>query len=148
MQTDPAAAWNIWLIVRIGFCLIGLIQSYFFIAEMPGDFSQPSWLFFFEMAGFSIFGIIFVHGMWKLNRWVASDWGTPSWLSNPFAVNRPLQLFHAGAWYLIAVGIGCLILGMARTPKTWVWEIPLSLGIGMLVGVQITKPHRSDRGGS
>src|SRR5271167_1745986 len=84
----------------------------------------------------------------KLNRWGSSDWGTPSWRSNPFAVNRPLQLFHAGAWYLIAVGIGCLILGVTRTPKTWVWKIALSVGIGMLVGVHIAKPHQADRGGS
>jgi hypothetical protein len=136
---------NVWLIARIGACVAALFDSYFFVREMPGNFAQRSWPFFFEMVGLSAFAMIFLRILSKVNPWGNAIWGPPSWYSSLVTLRSPLQIFHLGAWCFIALGVGCMVLGMAQSPKNWIWQSPFSAGVGVLLGVHLVKSAKPGR---
>jgi hypothetical protein len=126
-----------WLFVRLGFCLVGLVQPAFKLESLPDDFSKRSWPFFFELWAMVVLGVLFVLGLQKVNPRMDIPWESPSWMRCPFSLKQPLQFFHFCAWYMICGGIGSLVFGLLRTPTNWFWEIPMSTGLGAWSSVWI-----------
>lgn len=134
----------LWLGVRIVVLLVGLLQSPFFAKSLRGDFSKPSWTFALEMVFFVCLGIFLIIFIQSSNSRSSPVWIKPSWFVNPLNYKQPIQIFHMGAFYFLAVGAGCFFLGVYRTEISWLWELPASVGFGMWLGVKIsTKIFRS-----
>ena len=137
-----------WLFVRLGLCLVGLVQPAFIMDSLPDDFSKPSWTFFVAMWAATCIGIMVIVGFQKLNPRMDTPWESPSWIRCPFVLKQPLQFFHLGAWYFISVGIGSLIVGLSRTPTNGFWELPLSCGAGVGTGVWLLSRLKKTTGPS
>jgi hypothetical protein len=135
---------NPWLSMRIALLVASAIASFEFVS-MPGDFSQPSWLFFFEMIGIVAAGVVFVLGLQRFNPLSSTEWDSPSWSKNPLLFGEPLQIFHTGAWCLVTTGVAALVLGMFHNPHNWAWELPLGAGLGCLLGVRFTSALWTER---
>ena len=136
---------SFWIVVRVTLLLAGLFQSAYFLRSVHGDFSKPSWSFPFAMAGLVAIGILFICFIQTVNPRALDKWAKPSWVLNPFNYKQPLQLFDLGGYYFLSIGIGCLVLGLAREPKTWLWEMPLGIAVGVLAGVRLCVLIFSDR---
>lgn len=85
---------------------------------------------------FGIVGMLFVIGIQAINPASATTWRVPSWDINPFLIKEPLQFFHLGAFYFLAIGVGVLIrhvfVSHTVAPNSF---FLLSLASGLLVGV-------------
>jgi hypothetical protein len=136
-------ATSFWLVARIVLLAVALLSADAFIRTMPGNFSQPSWPFLFELIGIVAFGVVFVLSLQKVNP-RAPPLRVPRWTDNPFVPLNPLSVFHFNALLFISLGIGCLVLGLLRTPRSWVWELPLGIGIGAWIGVKLMSSYIKD----
>jgi hypothetical protein len=136
-------ATSFWLVARIVLLAVAFLCAGTFIRTMPGDFSQPSWPFLFEMIGIVAFGVVFILSLQKVNP-RAPLLRVPRWTDNPFVPLNPLSVFHLNAVLFISLGLGCLVLGLLRTPCNWVWELPLGIGIGAWIGVKLMSSYIKD----
>jgi hypothetical protein len=127
-----------WLIARIFLILLGVFQGYSFTANMSGDFSNPSWLFLVEMVVIVAFRIVFVISIQANNCNALAKWQCPSWYVNPFNYREPLQFFDAASYYFLATGFTALILAFTESPFLWAWALPLSIGVGIMIGVRLS----------
>jgi len=136
---------KIWLLLRIILLVASLDYSFYFIETLPGNFSKPAWPFFFEMIGIvaiSVFCLTF----FQLPKQTSGEkWIKPSWFANPFRLGQALSGFDLAAYCFLALGLGCLAIGLSREPKNWAWELPLSIGVGALLGVRAVLRVFSDR---
>lgn len=132
----PSNGTSLWMWLRIAVLLLGLLQSEFLIGSMKGDFSKAAWPFAIEMICLVSFGILFVLFIQSTNPRSAPRWYKPSWFHNPFNYKQPVQIFHMGAFYFLASGIGCFFLGISRPEVRWLWELPVSIGCGLWLGVR------------
>lgn len=107
------------------------------IVHMQGDFSKPSIPFGLGVVAFCVFGMCFVWLLRKINPRSDASWERPSWSANPFAMQRPLEMFHFGAWCVLASALGAFALGMFGSPRNWAWELPFCAGVGTLLGVYL-----------
>jgi hypothetical protein len=127
----------LWLSFRIAWMIIGLFQGPYFVSELGSDdFLKASWVFPFKMIGVVSIGLVAIIGI-QASRTMERQWPRPSWFGNPFGLDRPLSIFEAGAFYLFAVGISSAFVGFRSTPRTWAWELPVSIGVGLWLGTQV-----------
>lgn len=126
-----------WTFIRIALLVIAAVFAPFTLSRVNGDFSHPSILFFLGMTGFGIFSVIFSIGIQYKNPRMNESWIKPSFSDNPFKNKQPLQVFNISAELFMALGIGGVFWGMFSQPVTYVWEIPLALGIGIWIGVRM-----------
>jgi|HubBroStandDraft_1064217.scaffolds.fasta_scaffold24110_2 hypothetical protein len=137
-MADPQRKAPLWLAIRVALLLVGFFSAGAFMRSMTDDFSKPSWPFLAKIVALTAFGVVFVLGLQKINPRSIARWDPPRWSTNPFTLLRdPLGFFHLSAWYFISVGLGCLLLGLTRYPRNWVWELPIGIGIGTWVGVRM-----------
>ena len=128
----------LWLSFRIAWIILGLIQGPYFVAALDADrIRRPSWAFAIEMIGIISIGVIALVGIQAGKRATTAKWPRPSWFENPFGLDRPVSIFEAGAYYVLAAGISSAVVELRSTPRTWAWEILVSSGIGLWLGVQI-----------
>jgi hypothetical protein len=129
---------NYWFKARIALLALCFIASPLFLsATRHEDFSQPSWSFPLIMVGIVTLATIFVVGLQQINPLSHETWERPSWSSSPFDGWSLLRNFHISAWCLISTGVGSLVFGLVATPHSWAGELPLSVGVGVLLGVRI-----------
>lgn len=128
---------KIWFLLRIALLVVALIHSVYFVKTLPGDFSRPTWPFFFEMVGIVAISVFCVTFFQLPKQESDVRWTKPSWFANPFRARQALSLFDLAAYYFVVLGLGCLVIGLSREPRNWAWELPMSIGIGALLGVHI-----------
>lgn len=127
-----------WVVTRVGLILAGLIQSPSLLTSMGTEFSQSSWTFPLKMIPLCAGGLFFVIGLQARRVRLSEDkWQRPSWFQNPFSYRQPLQLFDASSYYCLAAAVGCAVLGLSRSPKSWAWEMFFSMGVGFWIGVRL-----------
>jgi hypothetical protein len=95
------------------------------------------------MIGFAAFGVVSVLSVQKVNP-LAPPLRVPRWTDNPFMPLNFLAIFHFNALLFISLGLGCLVLGLFRTPHSWVWELPLGIGVGAWIGVKLMSSYIKD----
>jgi hypothetical protein len=128
----------LWLSFRIAWIILGLIQGPHFVAALDGDrILRPSWVFAIEMVGFISIGVVAVVGIQAGKRATTAKWPRPSWFENPFGFDRPVSIFEAGAYYVLAGGISSAVVELRSTPQTWGWEILAAAGVGLWLGAKI-----------
>lgn len=126
---------NSWSALRVILIFAALLQGTFMegVAPPPEDSPLPILAFIFF---FGILGMLFVVGIQAINPRSANVWRHPSWHINPFLIKEPLQFFHFGGHYFLALGIGVLIRHSVISPPLGPNSFfLLSLASGMLVGV-------------
>jgi hypothetical protein len=131
---------SFWLLVRICWVALGIFQSGWFLRALASDdFSRPSLTFLFEISAIVAIALFVLLGIQAARRReiTESKWLRPSWLENPFRYDQPILLFDAGSYYFLALALGCAFLGLSKTPTNWAWELPLSIGCGLWVGVRL-----------
>ncbi|MDA8093980.1 MAG: hypothetical protein M0T84_08730 [Betaproteobacteria bacterium] len=126
-----------WLFFRIAVLLIAVFQAKSFPGKLGGDFTRANWTTFFVLICVVAFGVLFVTSLQRSNPWSPQQWRRPSWFSSPFSFGQPLLIFDFAAYYFLVLGGLSLVLEVTSTPKTWAWELPLSVGIGAWLGVRI-----------
>lgn len=136
---------KIWLTVRIVLILLAFAQSSSFIDSFSGDFSKAAWPFFFEIIGIAAISVFAITSFLLPNGASGEKWLRPSWFINPLNVRQVLILFDFASYYLLSLGLGCLVFGLLRNPPNWVWEIPLSIGVGVFLGVHTVLLFFKDR---
>jgi hypothetical protein len=128
----------LWLSFRIAWIIIGLIQGPHFVAEIGGARpQQPSWIFAIKMIGIISIAVVVLIGIQAGKFGTAAKWPRPSWVENPFGLDRPVSVFEAGSYYFLAAGVGLAIVELRSTPPTWAWELLASIGVGLWLGAQI-----------
>ena len=122
-----------WLIVRVALVALSAPSWLMIRATIEDDFSvPPSWYFPLFLAGFSLFGVVFLSVLRS-----DKEWGAPNWHDNPLDMTRPLQGLHLSAWSFIAGAFALLLFGLLQAPIDWAWVLPGCIGIGLLAGVRL-----------
>jgi hypothetical protein len=127
-----------WVAIRIGTLVVAFLCAGRFIRSLPGDFSQPSWLFLAVMIAVVAVGVALLLGFQKVNPLSSASWKRPRWTDNPFAWREPLKYMHFSAMLFIALGLGCVLLGFLKSPHSWAWELPIGIGVGAWIGVRVS----------
>jgi hypothetical protein len=129
---------NRWFAARLGLVALSFIASPIFLERtLSGEFSEPSWSFPLILTAIVAVGVVFVIALQKINPLASGTLARPSWSTNPFVIRSPLLIFHVGAWCLMSLGVGSLMFGLLSTPRNWAWELPLSAGLGVWLGVRL-----------
>lgn len=124
-----------WPILRVILILAALLQGLLLdgVAPPPEDSPLPILGVIFI---FGVVGMLFVVGIQAFNPRSASVWRYPSWSINPFLLKEPLQFFHFGGYYFLALGVGVLVRHLVTShtvgPDSF---FLLSLALGILAGV-------------
>lgn len=127
---------KIWPTIRVFLILAALLQGLLMdgVAPPPEDSPLPILGVVFI---FGVVGMLFVVGIQAFNPRSASVWRYPNWSINPFLLKEPIQFFHFGGYYFLALGVGALVrhLAISHTigPDSF---FLLSLALGMLAGVR------------
>lgn len=128
----------LWLSFRIAWIIVGLIQGPYFVAELGVERAeQPSWTFAIKMIAIISIAIVVLIGVQASKGTTTEKWPRPSWFENPFGLDRPISVFDAAAYYVLAAGISAAVVELRSTPRTWAWEILASAGVGLWLGSQI-----------
>lgn len=128
----------IWLAVRASWIVVGLIQGPWLPGELDAQHIQdPSWTFAVEMVGIVAAGIVFVVGFQAGRGTSMAKWPRPSWIENPFGLDRPVSLFEASSYYVVAVGVSSAVFELRAVPRTWAWELPVAIGVGLWLGAKV-----------
>ncbi len=135
----------LWLSIRGVLMLFAAIQGGYFHENLNGDFTKPNWLTFFILIGLGCVGALFICFVQLINPFAPAKWKRPNWRSNPFPVTQPLGMLHTSAWFIIFVGFGAMVLELQMVPRLWAWEIPLDVGIGLLIGMKVSLGAYSER---
>lgn len=128
---------GLWFTCRVIFILISIAFAPFYVHSQPGDFSKPSWGFLFGMTAICAGAVFLLAVFQSFNKNDQRGWYRPSWFQNPFAFNQPLQTFDSGSYDAMALGVGSLVVGLLSVPANWAWELPMSIGLGVWIGVRL-----------
>jgi hypothetical protein len=91
------------------------------------------------MALICVAALLFLLGIQaKRVRQSEDKWQRPSWFLNPLNYKQPLQFFDAASYYVFALAAGCAFFGLSASPVSWAWELPLSVGLGLWIGVRFS----------
>jgi hypothetical protein len=126
---------KLWLTVRIVLIILAFVQGSSFIDSFPGDFSKAAWPFFFEVLGIVAISVFAITSFLLPSSASKEKWPRPSWFTNLLNFRQALTIFDFASYYLLSLGLGCLVFGFLRNPLSWVWELPVATGLGMFFGV-------------
>jgi hypothetical protein len=128
----------LWATFRFALIVFGLVQGPRLATELSAPSTRvPSWGFAIEMIAIVAVGVVFVVGLQAGRRSSTQPWIRPSWFENPFGPGRWVCLFDFASYYMVAAGIGGAVFELRAIPKTWAWEIPFAIGIGLWLGARI-----------
>lgn len=126
-----------WLLVRVIWILVGVVQGPWLVNALdPKQFPDPSWSFPLILIAIISVAIIFLVGVQDARQGAETRWPRPRWIENPFGIDRPVSVFDAGSYYMLAAGLSGAALELRATPRTWAWELPMSLGVGLWLGAK------------
>jgi len=86
-----------------------------------------------------IFGIIFLQIAIVFAGSKKKRWKKPSWYSNPFNLNQPVQFFHFAGWFMAISTLPTIILTFLKA-NNYIYDalMPFALGIGVTIGVYLS----------
>jgi hypothetical protein len=61
----------------------------------------------------------------------------PTLYAKPLRFDEPPQMFYVGALCAMASGVGYFVVGIFDATVRWFWELPLSAGAGVWLGVRL-----------
>ena len=75
----------------------------------------------------------------KFRDGAKQKWRAPHWGANPFNfINDPVQLWHAGAWNAIAMGMAAGVFATFFSPDdTVIGALEIVIGVFTLVGIKL-----------
>ncbi|MCP4607903.1 MAG: hypothetical protein GY845_04215 [Planctomycetes bacterium] len=128
---------NKWKWIRSGLMTLMMVASLFMPLEPqvkpPMDWSTLAIIFVFIP-----FGLLFVIGIQAFNPLSVKVWKKPNWNLNPMNFRDPVQFFHFAAYLMLAQGfITILRLPFSNNVFHPGVLIPLVMGVGLLIGVQM-----------
>jgi hypothetical protein len=127
-----------WIAIRIATLVLAFFSAGPFIRSLPGDFSRPSWSFLAVMIVVVAVSVALLLGLQKVNPLSSALWKRPRWADSPFTWREPLAYMHFSALLFIALGLGCLLAGLMKSPRSWAWELPIGIGVGAWLGVRVS----------
>jgi len=126
-----------WFALRVAMILVAVIQSWT-ASSWAAQFPSPSLSFPFLMGSICAVAIV---ALASFRRPPADEAHQAklrlSWFHNPLSLREPLGLFDLAAYYFIALGIGLAAISLSASPRNWAWELPLSVGCGVWLGVRL-----------
>ena len=125
-----------WFTCRVILILMSIAFTPFYMRSQSGDFPEPSLRFLVGMIAICAGTVFLLAAFQSFNKNDQREWYRPSWFKNPFAFNQPLQTFDSGAYDAMALGAGSLVAGLLSAPINWAWELPMSIGLGLWIGVR------------
>jgi hypothetical protein len=129
-------AWFLLNVAIIASCAI-VAPLQVILSGAPPGFDKGSWSFPWLIGGFSLFAVVILVGMQAINPWSEGRWMRPTLYTRPLRFDEPLQTFYMGALCAMAAGVGYLVLGRFDASVRWLWELPLSVGVGVWLGVRL-----------
>jgi hypothetical protein len=127
----------LWLLVRVVWIVVGMVQGPWLVNALdPRQFPDPSWSFGIILIAIATVAVILVVGALSVQQKADTRWPWPTWFENPFGIDRPVSLFDAGSYYVLAAGLSAAALELRATPRTWAWELPMSFGVGLWLGAR------------
>jgi len=118
--------------------LLSFVSAFFFVIPPHPDFLHPAPFYFpFAIIAFLALGVLYVISIPATLKHVSEKWQRPSWFLTPFNPKQPLVFFDFGAFGLMFYGLGCAVIGLSSAPTNWAWEIPVSGGCGVWLGVRL-----------
>jgi hypothetical protein len=132
-----------WLIIRSGTLLFTACAARFTPIPAHPDYLHPAdFKFLCGLFGFSLFGVtVVVSGAAKASD---RELYRPSWFVNPFKKYQPYIYFDFGAYLALAYGLGLAANNAFASIANWSWEIPVTVGVGGLLGVRAAMLGKRD----
>ena len=130
---------SIWLIWRIAMIVACMFVVPYVMRDQRNDFPEPALAFpIFLMAGCCAFVLLLSWVGVTSSKTQLQEWRIPSWRSNPFVINEPLQNFSDAAYSLLAASFTSMAVELVHQPRTWSWELFFSVGLGFWLGVRLS----------
>jgi hypothetical protein len=124
-----------WSYLKILIVIISALSGFFASQPENSDFLAPApWYFPLTIILFMATGLPFIVTMMRK----AENLQRPTWNSSPLSFDQPLIIFDLSAYCTIAYGAMMALVNLQNTPYNWSWEIPLSAGIGIWIGVRLS----------
>jgi hypothetical protein len=99
--------------------------------------TEPSWSFALKFSAIIVVAMVFIVGIQASREKNKGRWPRLSWMENPFGLDRPLSGFDAISYYFLASGVSCAMFEFRSAPRTWAWEFPAVVGVGIWIGVRV-----------
>lgn len=127
-----------WLWTRLIALGVVALASPFLYNDIHAEFENqtPSWGFIAAMLGFGVAAVLFPLAIQTSTTVADEAWSKPSWRANPFDWRQPVQSFHFGGWLFVVLGISTAIYALAIASRNFMFVLPLSVGVGVLLGVK------------
>lgn len=126
-----------WKLLRIGL-IVFIAASSLFTPLEPQAKPPIGWTALGAIFIFIPVGLLLLVGIQAVNPLSAKVWRKPNWNLNPFNFRDPVQFFYFGAYIMLAQGVVTLCrFPFSKAPFYPESLIPLVMGVGMLLGVQI-----------
>ncbi|HWG11056.1 MAG TPA: hypothetical protein VN693_06120 [Rhodanobacteraceae bacterium] len=90
------------------------------------------------LAGFCVFGIVFVIFIQYLNPYSADKWQKPSLFSNFYDYRQPIQIFHFEAWMLGVLALSMAIYTVLIGSHSMAFLFFLTIAIGTYLGTRLS----------
>lgn len=139
----PISSLNInssmnWLYGNVAIIMLGALLSPLFMRSIESSEDKPTLIFVLIIALFGMSGSLL--SAWMRDSSMPKDlkWNTPSLRYNPFMGSEPLVQYQISAYVFISLGAGSAVVGMLETPENWMWVLPMSLGIGIWLGLKLS----------
>ena len=125
-----------WIVFKVALIIIGIGMS-FYLGPMTNHAKPPITLPMLIVP--VIFGAISVQIAIAFVGTKKDKWQKPSWYSNPLNLNQPVHFFHFAGWFMAISVLPTVILTLWKA-KEYLYDsaMPLSLGIGVIIGVYLS----------
>ncbi|MEV8521624.1 hypothetical protein ABZR86_17660 [Dyella marensis] len=133
MQQDETGFWrNVGVLAGVAFIAPLLTE----ITKEPVGFDKVSWSWPWVVASLCFIGIVGFMGVQAMNMSDQHRWRLPSLHLKSSGSEEPVQVHYMNALGMFSIGAGYFVLGWFDPEVRWLWEIPVSAGIGIWLGMR------------
>ena len=136
---------SVWYFGRVFLLVLALAFGPFADRDLHDGFpltNPPTLLFVLAVVGFCVLGIGLLRLMFLANSRFETSWQKPSWEEPLFTFSTPLANFEIVGYCLVAEAFGSGVYAAIRS-FDYVWVLFATIGLGVLLGVQIAAERRS-----
>ncbi len=139
LAINPMKSGRNCLYMRIAVTLLSCLSAYFAVIPSHPDFFHPAPVtFVLEIVGIVAAGLIFVLSFSSRSMLSSELWKRPSWYLSPFDRKQPIVFFDFASYCVASYGLGGAVVSTFGPRPNWSWEIPVSAGIGVWLGVRLS----------
>jgi hypothetical protein len=144
--SPTAKSGNRWLYARVALLFVFFTAS--FVNGITLGFAPPTMPPLVALIGLPLFFVFPALALgFQLRRSRKNNlWSAPEWRENPFRRSEPLQYFHFGGYFFIAVGVGTATGAAMSGQLMSVWPalclvsgLSVLFGLGVLLAVTISR---------